>query len=214
MADHAAPDASAPALVVALTGGIASGKSLVARLFADLGIELVDTDALAHQLTGPGGAAIPELVAAFGPGVLDADGALDRPAMRARAFADPVVRGRLEQILHVRIRALAERALASARSPYVLLAIPLLVEAGANRPPADRVLVVDCPETLQRERALTRPGLTLAQVDAILAAQASRTERLAIADDVIENSGTIEALHTRVRQLDGLYRHLAQERPR
>ncbi len=201
------------ALVIGLTGGIASGKSLVATLFADLGIGIVDTDRIAHQLTAAGGAAIPDLVDAFGSEVLDAQGALDRAAMRARAFADASVRRRLEQILHGRIRALSQQALAVARPPYALLAIPLLVESGANRPPLDRILVVDCPESLQRSRALTRPGLSPDQVDAILAAQATRAERLAIADDVIDNSGTVESLQDRVRALDRRYRALAQQRP-
>lgn len=217
-ADACASAASAPAphagraLVVALTGGIASGKSAAARLFADRGIAVVDTDALAHQLTAPGGAAIPDLVAAFGPGILDRHGALDRAAMRARAFADPAQRRRLEQILHGPIRRLSEQALALAASPYALLAIPLFVEAGAQRPAVDRVLVVDCPEALQRQRALTRPGLTPAQLDAILAAQASRAARLAVADEVIDNAGSLDALAAQVARLDGVYRDLAQAR--
>jgi dephospho-CoA kinase len=200
-----------PGLVVALTGGIAAGKSLVAAEFARLGIVIVDTDAIAHQLTGPGGAAIPALVAEFGPDVLDPRGALDRPAMRARAFADPALRRRLEAVLHPRIRTQAAQALASADSCYAMLAVPLLAEAGPARLPSDRVLVVDCPELLQRSRALTRPGLTPEQLDGILAAQATRQDRLAIADEVIDNSSDVEHLRVQVQALDRLYRQLSRE---
>ena len=200
-----------PALVVALTGGIAAGKSLVAAEFARLGIVTVDTDAIAHQLTGPGGTAIPALVAEFGPGVLDARGALDRAAMRTRAFAQPAVRQRLEAVLHGPIRAQAAQELALADSPYALLAVPLLAEAGPARMTSDRVLVVDCPESLQRSRALTRPGLTSEQLDGILAAQASRQVRLAIADEVIDNSSDVEHLRVQVQALDRLYRQLSRE---
>lgn len=199
-------------LVVALTGGIASGKSLVASLFAAHGVAVVDTDAIAHQLTAPGGEAIADLCAAFGPDMLDADGAMDRAAMRARVFADPAARHTLERLLHGRIRTISQAALLAAKSPYALLAIPLFAEAGPDRPAVDRVLVVDCPEPLQRARALTRPGLTAAQLDAILAVQASREQRLAIADEVIDNSASVESLQARVRQLDDFYRQLARER--
>jgi dephospho-CoA kinase len=198
-----------PPLVVALTGGIASGKSVVADMFSGLGAVVVDTDVLARQLTGPGGDALPGLIAAFGPGILDARGALDRAAMRERAFREPAARARLEAELHPRIRAASQQALADADSPYALLAIPLFAEAAA-RPPVDRVLVVDCPEALQRERALTRPGLTRAQLDGILAAQASRQERLALADEVIDNTGDMDDLLDQVRALDTRYRALSQ----
>lgn len=199
-------------LVVALTGGIASGKSEVARLFEARGITLVDTDAIAHRLTAAGGAAIPDLVAAFGSDVLDAQGALDRAAMRSRAFADPALRRRLEQLLHGRIREQSQRELAQAASPYAMLAIPLYTEIGERRPPVDRVLVVDCPVALQRVRALKRPGLTGLQLDGILAAQATRAERLALADEVIENVDGLEQLAARVEELDRQYRELARER--
>ena len=208
-----APTAPRTVPVIALTGGIAAGKSLVADLFIALGAEVVDTDAIAHALTAPGGGAIPSLRAAFGPEVLTAEGALDRPAMRARAFADPVVRRTLEQVLHGPIRAEASARLAAAQSPYALLAIPLYAEAGPRRPPVDRVLVVDCDESLQRARALRRPGLTAEQLEGILAAQASRAERLALADDVIDNSGDLPALEAQVAQLDAAYRRLGEGRP-
>jgi dephospho-CoA kinase len=198
-------------LLVALTGGIASGKSRVADLFVECGAELIDSDAIAHQLTAAGGPAIPALVAAFGGEVLDSSGALDRVRMRDLAFRDPAVRHSLEQVLHDPIRRASAAALTAARAPYVLWAIPLFVEAGPRSPAVDRVLVVDCPEVLQRERALTRPGLTAAQLDGILAAQASRTERLAVADDVIDNSGSIAALLPQVRALDARYRQLSGE---
>lgn len=199
--------------MIALTGGIASGKSTVADLFAELGVPLVDTDALAHALTRPGGAAMPALRAAFGDAVLDAHGGLDRAAMRERAFTDPAVRHDLEAILHPLIRAAVDQALSAlAAQPYVLLAVPLLVETGVWRQRAARVLVVDCPEALQRERAARRPGLTATQLQAILDVQATREERRAAADDLIDNTGDLAALRARVGELDQAYRALARER--
>ncbi len=190
---------------IALTGGIGSGKSTVAALFTALGAGLVDNDEIARELTASGGAAIGALRTAFGETAIDAQGALDRAAMRARAFADPNERRRLEAILHPLIRARSEalaRTLAR-RHPVLLFDIPLLAEGGHRRPVPgfERVLVVDCPPALQRERARARSGLPDAQLRAVIAAQASRRARLDIADDVLFNGGTLEDLHPRVARL-------------
>src|SRR5262245_50215902 len=163
---------------VCLTGGIGSGKSSVAELFAKKGIMVVDADALAHELTGSGGAAIAAVRATFGDAAIDASGALDRSRMRARVFADPAARQRLEAILHPMIRAASDARAADATSPYIILMIPLLVESGAaSERRCDRVLVVDCPEEEQIRRVMARSQLARAEVEAIVAAQASRGTR-------------------------------------
>ncbi|MDE2585190.1 MAG: dephospho-CoA kinase [Betaproteobacteria bacterium] len=195
--------------VVALTGGIGSGKSTVADLFAARGAALVDSDAIAHELTGAGGAAMPLLQNAFGPAIVTPEGALDRSAMRRLAFADSGVRGRLEAILHPLIRQESDRRCQVATAPYVILAIPLLVEGGACRERADRVLVVDCSEAEQVARVMARSGLSALEVERIMAAQASRQQRLAAADDVIDNSGAVEALASRVEALHRQYLTMA-----
>jgi dephospho-CoA kinase len=200
--------------VVGLTGGIGSGKSAVADRFAGLGAALVDTDAIAHELTGPGGAAMPAIAAAFGDCVVQANGALDRTAMRALAFSDGSARARLEAILHPMIRAESDARVRRAEAPYVILAVPLLVESGSFRERCDRVLVVDCPEAMQVERVRARNGLSEQQVRAIMAAQASRAERLAVANDVVDNSGSLDALEARVAELDRQYRALASSAAR
>ncbi|QEL63947.1 dephospho-CoA kinase [Oryzomicrobium terrae] len=200
-----------PPFVVGLTGGIGSGKSAVAERFAARGAAIVDTDAIAHALTGPGGAAMAAIAAAFGPGVMRGDGALDRPAMRRLAFSDPAARQRLEAILHPLIRTESARQTeaAAAGHPYVLLAVPLLIESGSYRERCRRILVVDCPEALQITRVMARNQLSEDEVRAILAAQASRAERLAAADDVITNDGRLEQLDGQVAALDQRYRELA-----
>jgi dephospho-CoA kinase len=195
--------------VVGLTGGIGSGKSAVADCFAALGAAVVDTDAIAHELTSSGGAAMPALRAAFGPGVAAADGALDRARMRALAFAEPTARSRLEAILHPLIRDISAHRCSAAAAPYAILAVPLLVESGAYRERCDRVVVVDCPERLQLERVRARSGLSEAEVLAIIAAQATRAQRLAVADDVIDNSGAREAIAAQVAPLHARYLELA-----
>lgn len=189
--------------VVGLTGGIGSGKSAVADLFAECGILVVDTDAIAHALTAPGGAAMPAIRAEFGAAVAAADGALDRAAMRAIVFADPAARQRLEAILHPMIRRESERLLAAdaARSPYAILMVPLLIEAGGYRERVDRVAVVDCAEATQIARVMGRNGLAREEVQRILAAQATRAERLAAADDVIDNDGDLAALRPQIERL-------------
>ncbi|TWI63498.1 dephospho-CoA kinase [Pseudoduganella lurida] len=190
---------------VGLTGGIGSGKSAVARLFAERGVDIVDTDRIARGLTAPHGAAMPAVLAAFGDGFADAAGALDRAKMRALVFADPAAKRRLEGILHPMIRdaVLAESLLGT--GPYVIFDIPLLVESGTWKSRVDRVLVVDCPEALQLERVIARNGLPEAQVQAIMAAQAPRQVRLAAADDIVDNGGAIAALPPQIERLHSRY---------
>lgn len=190
---------------VGLTGGIGSGKSTIADLFAELGVPVVDTDVIARQLTAPGGAALDAIRAAFGESVIQADGALDRAALRRRVFADTAERRRLEAILHPRIRQAVDRALATLNTPYALIVIPLLVETGGYGDLLHRVLVVDCPEDLQVTRVMARSGLARDEVEAILAAQSGRAERLAAADDVIVNTTPVEALRTEVAALHQRY---------
>ena len=197
-------------LTVCLTGGVGSGKSSVAQLFAERGVAVIDADALAHELTRPGGAAISAIAVAFGSEALDASGALDRVRMRRLAFSDPGVRARLEAILHPLIRAESARRVAAATSAYVIHMIPLLVESGDPRPRCGRVLVVDCPEQEQIRRVMARSHLAREEIEAIIAAQATRADRLAHADDVIDNGGEPSRL---VPQVDALHqRYLALAR--
>jgi dephospho-CoA kinase len=198
--------------VVGLTGGIGSGKSTVADLFVAHGTALVDTDAIAHELTGSGGGAMPALIDAFGPQIAREDGALDRAAMRQRVFGDSAARARLESILHPLIRLLSDQRCREAASPYVILAVPLLVESGTYRERCDRILVVDCPESVQVERVKVRSGLTEDEIRAIMAAQASRAQRLAVADDVVDNSGNTSTLHGQIAELHIKYLLLSAEK--
>jgi dephospho-CoA kinase len=198
--------------VVGLTGGIGSGKSAAADCFAALGAAIVDTDAIAHALTGPAGAALPQLGDAFGPAIFAPDGSLDRAALRRLVFADPAMRARLEGILHPLIRAEAEaqvRRTASADLPYVVLVVPLLAETGSYRERIDRVAVVDCPEETQIARVVARSGLRREEVAAIMAAQATRAMRLAIADDVIDNTAGLAELRARIAALHDQYMKMA-----
>ena len=251
-------------LTIGITGGIGSGKSAVADLFIRHGAALVDTDAIAHALTAPGGGAIGAIRQAFGDGMIAPDGRMDRAAMRARVFADPPERKRLEGILHPLIQQEAQRQLAALagaglqtaashtadlqtadtagagmppgtapagkqtttgveradthtttveerpaplvhRPPYVLVAVPLLVESGHWQQRVDRVLVVDCPEDVQVARVMARSGLAEAQVRAIMASQASREQRLAVADDVIDNGGSLQETAAQVAALHQRY---------
>ncbi|MBA5688394.1 dephospho-CoA kinase [Rugamonas apoptosis] len=196
---------AAPRFTVGLTGGIGSGKSTVADLFAARGVSVVDTDQIAHRLTAPGGAAMADIVAQFGPEYADAAGALDRARMRQLVFADAGAKARLEAILHPRIRAETEAATAAASGCYVMLAIPLLVESGTWRARVSRVLAVDCPETVQIARVMARNKLPEAQVRAIMAAQATRQARLDAADDVIVNDAGLAALTPQIDRLHQLY---------
>lgn len=194
--------------VIGLTGGIGSGKSTVADRLVARGATLVDTDTIAHALTAPGGDAIEPVRAAFGDGVIAADGSMDRSAMRAIAFSDRGARKRLEAILHPMIRARTQAGIEAAvrhGAPYVIVAVPLLVESGDWRGRYDRVLVVDCPPEVQVERVIARSALPREQVDAILAAQATRAQRLAVADDVIDNSGPPDALDAQLAALHAAY---------
>lgn len=202
-------DAGRSPWVVGLTGGIGSGKSTVADLFAAYGIEQIDTDRIAHALTGIGGLAMPAIRAQFGEAFLTAEGAMDRAAMRRAAFADPQVRKRLQDILHPLIRAECLQAVRHAHSPYVLLVVPLLIESGHWRDHCNRVLVVDCDEMLQIERVVRRSGLAPEEVARILAVQTSRAARLAAADDVIDNSDGASALHPQVERLHRDYLRLS-----
>jgi len=197
---------------VGLTGGIGSGKSAVAELFAKLGVSVVDSDDIAHELTRSGGAAIAPIRAAFGARAIAPDGSLARAAMRTLAFGDSDARKRLEAILHPLIRAESARRVERASGPYAMLVIPLLVEGGVDRSRTARVLVVDCTEASQIERVMRRSGLSEAEVRAILASQATREQRLAAADDVVDNSGPQSALEGQVARLHEKYLTLARSR--
>lgn len=198
------------AFIVGLTGGIGSGKSAAADAFGKLGAAVVDTDLIAHELTRAGGAAIPGVRRLFGDSAIAADGAMDRKAVRERVFSDPAAKQRLESLLHPMIRAESERQIAAATAPYVVHVVPLLVESPDYRKRVQRVLVVDCPEPTQVERVRARSRLSTAEVEAIVRSQVSRAQRLAAADDVIDNSGTIAALQKRVRELHQTYLALAR----
>lgn len=202
-----------PALLIGLTGGIGSGKTTVANMFGELGAPLVDTDLIAHALTGPDGAAMPRIREAFGPEVVAADGRLDRAAMRALAFTDPGSRKRLEAILHPMIRDETSRQIAAAAShPYAIVVVPLLVEGGKAAQRFDRIVVVDCPVEVQIDRVMKRSGLPREQVEAIIAVQAERSARLAAADDVVDNGGDAAGLPERVRTLHARFLELARQR--
>ncbi len=197
--------------IIGLTGGIGSGKTTVANLFAELGAAVVDTDAIAHELTGPQGAAMPEISDAFGASVLRPDGGLDRAAMRRLCFCDPAARKRLESILHPMIRSeSAERCERADYAPYVLLVVPLLIESGAYRGRINRLLVVDCDEEQQVSRVMERSGLAADEVRKIMATQASRAERLAVADDVVTNGASREELQAQILTLHQRYVELAR----
>lgn len=195
---------------VGLTGGIGSGKTAVSNRFAALGATVVDTDVLAHQLTGPGAAGSAAIAGVFGQHMLQADGSLDRAAMRELVFAQPEARRQLQDILHPLIRASAATQLQQASGPYAILVVPLLAESAHFQALCQRIAVVDCSEEIQITRVMQRSGLTRDQVQAIMAAQASRTERLALADDVIDNSGQPEQLDSQVTHLHEYYFQLAQ----
>lgn len=196
-------------LAIGLTGGIGSGKSLVADMLAARGGAIIDTDVIAHQLTVPGGAAMPAIRAAFGNAFVTPEGALNRGAMREHVFGDPASRKQLESILHPLIGAETEAAALRAEGLYLVFVVPLLVESGRWAERVDRVLVVDCPESLQLERVMQRNHLSRAQVEAIMASQASREQRLAAADDVIVNDAGRESLEQQVALVHEAYVNLA-----
>lgn len=200
---------------IALTGGIASGKSAVAERFAARGANVIDADRVARELVARGSPALAEIVALFGHGVLAADGTLDRAALRERIFAAADARARLNAVMHPRIRdALRERAQAAGSAGYNLLAIPLLAENQAHYAWVDRVLLVDVPRELQLQRLIARDRVDAELAQAMLAAQASREQRLALADDIIDNTGSIATLDARVAALHARYLELAQGRRR
>ncbi len=190
--------------VVAVTGGVASGKSAATRAFEALGRHVADADVAARVLVAPGSEGLAAVVGRFGPGVLGADGALDRRALRERIFREPEAKRALEAILHPRIRAALEAEVRAAPGPYAVVAIPLLAEVGgrAAYPWLDRIVVIDVPRAVQHARLVARDGVDAALADAMLDAQASREQRLAIADEVIDNTGTLEALRAAVAALD------------
>jgi dephospho-CoA kinase len=195
--------------IVGLTGGIGSGKSAAAQVFEEFGATVIDTDAIAHALTGPGGAAMEPIRAAFGADYLTPDGALDRARMRELVFADAAKKRLLESILHPMIRSQTSELARAARGPYVILMIPLLIESHDYRKRCQRILVVDCPEELQIERVIARSGLAAAQVRSVIANQVSREARLAAADDVIDNSQDLVQLRRQVVALHARYVQLA-----
>ena len=194
---------------VGLTGGIGSGKSSAARLFEELGAAVIDTDAISHELTQPGGAALDAIRRAFGEEYIGADGGLARSRMRLRVFADAGARAALEAILHPLIRAATRTRVAAASAPYVVIVVPLLLETGAYQDLTDRVVVVDCSEEMQIARTIARSALTEPEVRAIMAAQWPRARRLAAADDVLHNDGDLGALSEQVHALHLRYLRLA-----
>ena len=200
-------------LRIGLTGGIASGKSTVAELFAELGVPVIDTDVIAREVVARGQPALLEIRERFGDGMIDAAGNLDRAAMRKSIFADDEARLDLETILHPRIGQETRRQAEVAGGDYQLIVVPLLVGSPLQQF-VDRVLVVDCDEDTQIQRLLARDTETIEQAQRIIAAQASREERLAIADDVIRNDGSLEETRTQVSRLAARYRRLAERRAR
>lgn len=198
-------------LVIGLTGGVASGKSTVSAAFAELGAAIVDTDVIAREVVAPGSAALGEIVAAFGAVILAGDGSLDRRRLREIVFAEPASRRRLEAIVHPRIRSEAIAQVQRAVGPYVVLVVPLLVESGQYGW-VDRVLVVDVAIELQRRLLMARDDVGAELAQAMIAAQTSRSARLAVADDVVRNSRGVDDLGAQVRSADRRYRALARAR--
>lgn len=198
---------SAP-LRIGLTGGIASGKTTVAGMFAELGATIIDTDVIAREVVAPGQPALDEIASEFGASLIDADGVLDRAALRELIFADDDARKRLETILHPRIQDEARRLSDQAGGEYQIIVVPLLVNSSL-KDILDRILVVDCDEETQIRRLTARDGESEDLARRILAAQASRTERLAIADDIIRNDGTIADMRQQVAALHEIYQSLA-----
>ena len=196
--------------MVGLTGGIGSGKSAAADEFARLGATVVDTDVIAHELTGKEGAAVPKIRELFGAQAIGPDGAMDRGRMRELAFSDHAQRKKLEGLLHPMIREESARRIAAAAGPYVVHVVPLLVESPDYRSRVDRVLVVDTPEATQVARVRARSGLNEEQIHAVIHAQAPRAKRLAAADDVIDNSGDLASLRQQVAALHEKYARLGK----
>jgi dephospho-CoA kinase len=198
---------NAPRFIVAITGGIAAGKTAVSRHFEQLGIAVADADAFARALVEPGQPALEAIAKRFGSGVLQTDGRLDRSALRQLVFDDQHARHELQSILHPGIRIALRDACVAASSAYAMAAIPLLTEGGARNayPWLTRILLVDVPREVQLDRLLRRDCISAEQAGLILAAQATREQRLAVADDVIDNSGALDGLASQVRTLHALY---------
>ena len=197
--------------IVAITGGIGSGKTTIANQFAELGIDIVDADVIAREVVEPGTPALAAIAAQFGPEMLDPQGQLDRRRLRERVFSDPDAKAWLNGLLHPLIRQEMLRQCANARSPYCLLVVPLLIENRLTQL-ANRVLVIDVDEATQIERTCRRDGVSRAQAEAILAAQASRAERLAAADDVLDNQNdAAEAIKRRILALHETYMAFASQ---
>jgi dephospho-CoA kinase len=196
-------------LRIGLTGGIASGKSTVAQRFSELGVPVIDADESARIVVAPGSPGLAEIIGKFGENLLTTDGALDRRSLRNLIFSDPGRRRELEAILHPLIRADMERRASVASGPYLVMAIPLLIESG-SRDRVDRILVVDVDEQVQLNRLMARDRCTVEQARAILAAQTSRTSRLEVADDVVQNAGTMSELRHAVDQLHQRYLGLTE----
>ncbi len=199
-------------LVIGVTGGIGSGKSTVCNAFVSLGIPVIDTDQVARDVVVPGSAGLAAVATAFGADVLSAEGTLDRVALRRIVFSDPQRRRELESILHPRIRARVAELLQEITAPYCLLGIPLLVEGGKKNQQVERVLVVDCPEEIQIARVMARDKLTEQEVAAIMQTQATREERLSVADDVVTNSSDLAIVQHQVNALHARYLALAEHR--
>jgi len=197
------------AWILGLTGGIGSGKSAAAHYFAQLGVDCVDADQAARQVVEPGTAALAEIARQFGADILQADGGLNRAALRQRIFADTQQRKWLENLLHPLIRKQLETDLAAAKSPYAILVSPLLIESG-QRLICSRILVIDAPISLQIERSMQRDGNTREQIEAILNTQLSREERLSHADDVLVNNKDLAWLQSEVKRLHGFYLNLVR----
>jgi len=198
-------------LVVALTGGVGSGKSSVAALLSGIGVPVIDADAISHALTAPGSPVLNLIAEAFGARFIDADGHLDRVAMRTLVFSDPSARARLESILHPQVVSEMQRWLGELSAPYAVLEIPLLFEAEQTTL-ADRILVVDLPASEQIRRVRCRSGLDVAEIRRIIDSQAPRSRRLEGADDIIDNSGNPQALEAQVNHLHRYYLELAATR--
>jgi dephospho-CoA kinase len=202
-----------PRLRIGLTGGIASGKSTVTQRFVELGIPVIDADVVSRAVVEPRTPGLAQVVERFGPQVLDPNGRLDRRALRALIFNDSASRQALDAILHPLIRAEMEEQVAAAQGPYVVMAIPLLIEGGNAHKRVDRLLVIDADEALQIQRVQARDGSSPEQARAILAAQASREARLNAADDVLANNGTVAELRQAVDRLHEQYLQLSQSAP-
>ncbi|HXF18378.1 MAG TPA: dephospho-CoA kinase [Burkholderiales bacterium] len=200
------------AFTVGLTGGIGSGKTTVAELFASNGAGVVDTDEISHRLTSPGQPAVAEIARKFGPQFFATDGSLDRPRMRSLVFSDPAARKNLEAILHPLILAETARQIQNAIAPYVIVVVPLLIESGSYRKTVDRILVVDCEPETQIRRVIERSGLVRNEVLSIIATQVSRERRLTEANDIILNEGPLDSLMLQVKAFHMQYLRLAKSK--